>query len=239
MEEAGTARMSMEQTMDAPTGTFSSEAEGVVDFAGQRGQMTMTLSGLPGQDGATIEAVADDFIIYMKSPLLDPVLKGPESWVSIDLQAAGEEMGIDMKALAGQSDPSQMLDYLQGTTDVEEIGTEEVRNVDTTHYRFKLDFEELAETGPEEIRESVKVMVEDFGFRALPGEIWLDEQGLVRRLFYEFEYRLPDAAEDGTFGPLKQEMTIDYYDFGVPVNIEVPPKDDVIDLQELMEGASP
>ena len=51
-------------------------------------------------------------------------------------------------------------------------------------------------------------------------DAWIDDEGLLRRI------RIPFG---GTDGPVE---VIDLYDFGVPVDIEAPPADEVISEDE-------
>lgn len=239
-EQAGTARMSMDMEMDGPTGLVTSTAEGAFDMASKRGHMTMEMdmaeapAGTP--DMGQIEAVFDGTVIYMKMPALSAQFPGDKPWISFDLQKAGEQLGLDMGALmqSGTSDPTQTLQYLRGASgDVEVVGEEEVRGVAATHYRAAVSFAKIVEQAPDEVRAAVEATVaqleEWVGSDEMPIDVWIDSEGRMVRQTQNFEYVAGPAA--GT----SVTMTMEMYDFGVDVEVEVPPASDVTDIGELME----
>jgi hypothetical protein len=239
-EQAGTARMSMDMEMDGPSGLITSTAEGAFDMASKRGHMTMEMdmaeapAGTP--DMGQIEAVFDGTVIYMKMPALSAQIPGGKPWISYDLQKAGEQLGLDLGALmqAGTSDPTQSLQYLRGASgDVEVIGEEEIRGVTATHYRASVSFAKIAEQAPEEAREAVEATVKQLeewvGADEMPIDVWIDSEGRMVRQTQSFEYAAGPAS--GT----SVTMTMEMYDFGVDVDIEVPPASDVTDIGALME----
>jgi hypothetical protein len=105
----------------------------------------------------------------------------------------------------GGTTPDRILSVLRASSkEVEEVGREEVRGVETTHYRAHLDPEkyELYSDG-----EPTKQIV----------DAWVDAAGLVRRL------SMPDGAAT---------MTFELFDFGVKVEVEAPPADEVVSEEE-------
>jgi hypothetical protein len=202
---------------------------GEVDAVSQRMHMTVNYDFAGQTFGA--EMAMDWPVIYMRFPaeLAIPLPKG-KSWIKFDLQKAGKELGIDFQQLmqAGQADPSQGLQYLRGASDVEEVGEESVRGVDATHYRGTVDFRRVARQFPE-LKESIENIIELSKVESVPTDVWIDDDGLVRRM------RL--AYQDMQFAPGQQgdmTMTMELYDFGVEVDVEPPPKDEVVDIQELL-----
>lgn len=239
-EQAGTARMSMEMEMDGPTGTVTTSAEGAFEMTAKRGHMTMQMdmadapAGTP--DMGTIEAIFDGTVIYMKMPALSAQLPGNEPWMSFDLQEAGEQLGMDLGALmqSGSSDPTQILQYLRGASgDVETIGEEEVRGASATHYRASILFDKIVEQSPADVRDAVEMTIDQLkqwmGTDQMPIDVWIDAEGRMVRQVQGFEYASGPAA--GT----SVSMTMEMYDFGVDVNVEIPPPSQVTDLGALME----
>lgn len=235
-EEAGSSRVSMTAAIkDVPGGPFTFTGEG--EFNRERGHMTMDMSSLgeatQGALSGEMELVFDRLILYMKFPAaITEQLPGGKSWVRIDLRQAGKELGIDLEELmqVQQSDPTQALQYLRGASDdFEEVGQEDVRGVETTHYRGTIDLRKAAEQVPEEARESFERATELLGTNKLPFDVWIDEDGMARRMKYE--QALPGAGgETATMA-----LTMEFFDFGIEVNIEPPPADEVIDIQELIQ----
>jgi hypothetical protein len=233
--DAGSARVSFTGTVAGiPGGPFTMTGEG--EFAGQRGRMTFDMSdfaeGTGGAFGGEMEMVMDRFVIYMKfPPELAAQLPGGRPWLKIDLKQAGKELGIDFEELMQfqQADPTQSLQYLRGASeDFEEIGSEEVRGVETTHYRGTVDLHKVAEQAPEDARAAFERVIDLVGVDEMPFEVWIDDEGLARRMKYE----QPLPAADGSQG--RMELTMEMYDFGVEVDVEPPPANEVTDLQELI-----
>lgn len=238
-EEAGSSRVSMSATIKGvPGGPFTFTGEG--EFDRERGHMTLDMSELGAATGGAfageLEMILEDFVMYMKFPeAITEQLPGGKSWVRIDLRGAGKELGIDLEELmqVQQSDPTQALQYLRGASDdFEEVGEEEVRGVATTHYRGTIDLRKAAEQLPEDARESVERAIELMGTVELPFDVWIDDDGMARRMKYE--QPLPSAG--GEAGAM--ELTMELFDFGVEVDVEPPPNDEVIDIQGLIGAGS-
>jgi hypothetical protein len=98
-----------------------------------------------------------------------------------------------------------------------------------------VDLDKVAARAPAEQREPVRTQIRALKQRAnvekVPVEVWVDEDGLVRREVLRYE--------DMRFAPGQTgDMTIrmELYDFGVTVDVEPPPGDQVTDLGELLGG---
>jgi len=233
--DAGSARVSFTGTVaGVPGGPFTMTGEG--EFAGQRGRMTFDMSefaeGTGGAFGGEMEMVMDRFVIYMKfPPELAAQLPGGKAWLKIDLREAGKALGLDLEELLQfqQADPTQSLQYLRGASDdFERVGSEQVRGVETTHYRGTVDLHKVAEQAPEGARATFERIIDLMGVSKLPVEVWIDDEGLARRMKYE----QPLPAADGSQATM--ELTMEMYDFGVEVDVEPPPANEVTDIQELL-----
>ena len=139
----------------------------------------------------------------------------------------GAQMGINLEAFR-QTGAGQLA-YLSEVADVEEVGTETVRDAETTHYRFTTDLAELAESGPEELRSSFEQMIEITGSDEIPTEVWIDGDDRVRRLVTDVEMDLQGQQ-------VSQLSTIEYYEFGVQFDVQPPPEEDTVDITELGGG---
>jgi hypothetical protein len=167
---------------------------------------------------------------------VQPGLKG---WIRFDLQALGEEAGLDfdqLMQLGSQSDPSQALAYLRAASDdIQEVGSEEVRGVETTHYRMTVDLARVAAAAPPAQREALQAQVDELieksRIQNVPTDVWIDEDGLVRRQRLTYENM---AFAPGVHGDMT--MTMELFDFGVDVEVDPPPASQVVDLQELLKG---
>jgi hypothetical protein len=166
----------------------------------------------------------------MRIPFLNASLPGVKPWLKLDLDRSARSSGLDFSGflqLGRGGDPTQTLRYLRAAGDVKRVGTETVRGVETTHYHATIDLEKVPSTvrpaDRARTRRAVRRLEQVTGLRSLPVDVWADAQDRVRRL------RIDEALNLGTG---TAEMTVDsqLYDFGVPVEVTLPPASDVTDL---------
>ena len=248
-----TVRMAYETTAKAESSKFSSRSvisglprqqgmprsfaitgEGVGDLRGENGQMVMRMPMIGEMEVRYVGSV-----MYQKMPESFAAQMPPgKKWVEIDYEKMMQkEYGSSFSEMQEgmQGVPSDQLAYLRGVSDsVEELGTEEIRGVATTHYRADVDLDKAAPENPE-ARRAYEEMMASMRTQEIPTEVWIDDEGRVRR----YEMTMPVAPPEGT-APAEQGdptmvMTAEYYDFGTPVRVEAPPKDRTIPLDKLME----
>src|SRR5947208_2403784 len=145
---AGSARVSFTATVNAPgQKVVSFDGNGSLDYRTKRGKLTYDISKLIGTTGLSggngrAEVIIEDQIIYMKFPLLTQQIPGGKDWIKLDLQKLSKAQGFNLGSLAqlSQSDPTQALQYLRAaSSDVQTVGKEQVRGVETTHYKLTVD----------------------------------------------------------------------------------------------------
>jgi len=235
--DAGSARIALRITLGADQDQLEIEGEGITDFDAESAQVTMDLGalfeafGLPGGDG-TMEARSFGSQVYIRAPILTQLLGVSTPWVGMDLdRIADEELGADLGQLNSFSnnDPRQTLAILEGSTEgaIEEIGEETIRDVDTTHYRAKVDLRRAYErSGAIVDRERFDAFLDQLGSETLDVDAWIDEDGLPRRIAYETPF--PGGGEEAA------RLAMDLYDFGTDVDLSPPPENEVSDLLELI-----
>jgi hypothetical protein len=64
-------------------------------------------------------------------------------------------------------------------------------------------------------------------------EVWLDLQGLPRKVNYAFDYNPPDGAPAGTPDG-RMTVSSELYDYGADVDVNLPPANKVSDFFDLM-----
>jgi hypothetical protein len=226
---AGTARF--ELTFEAGQTSFA--AEGAFDYDAQKTRMTIDLGSLGaalGTKDSTLEAVLDGKVFYMRFPTLTGFIKPGRPWLKLDLEKLAAQSGADLSQLdqLSYADPAQTLAYLQGAGDFAEVGKDDVRGVETTHYKGTIDLEEAVANAPGEQREQLEQLLEQANVSDFPAEAWIDADGYLRRL----TMTIPTAG----YAPLAGgdfTMTMELFDFGAGVDIDVPPDHQVTDLSEL------
>ena len=224
-EEAGTARIESEQITSAQGQELTTTLEGTVDLASGDSDSTLELS-LPGQETQSSQLITKDSIAYIESGAF-PGAPTDAEWISIDFEAVGDQMGINLEAF--RQNGAGQLAYLSEVADIEEVGTETVRDAETTHYRFVTDLTALAENGPEELRSSYEQLMQITGTEEIPTQVWIDGDNLVRRIVTDFEIEQQGQQ-------ISQQSTIEYYEFGIEVDVQPPPESDTVDITELGGG---
>jgi hypothetical protein len=242
--DAGSARMSM--TMTVPGVDHASlTADGITDFASGNSQMTMDMGALMGLAGAgdalgggdfTVEMRMVDGVVYMRYPEMMSQFLGGKPWISIDATAALGTENPGMTGPLGQADPTKFLEYLATVSSgVEETGRETVRDVETTKYHAVIDFEKAVEqvapetfemlgVEPNELADELAQMQSVIGAE-LPVDVWVDDDGLLRRMRMEMTIEGQSATVD-----------MEMFDYGVDVAVEAPPADEVGDMSSLLGG---
>ena len=225
-------RVALNATVDTPEQDTPTKmtGRGVVDPRGRRGRQTLTFGGIE------MEQVYAGFVFYMRSPVFAAALPKGKSWVRMDVQRLGRRLGLDFGQMAS-GDPSQSLDQLRAVSgDVERLGRDRVRGVAATHYRATVDLRRYPNLVPPArraaVRAGVKRIAELTGLERFPQEVWVGSDGRIRRLALEYSVRPP-----GVDGKVTTKLTMELYGFGVPVEVDVPPEDEVEDFTEIASGA--
>lgn len=205
--DAGSSRMTMDMSMSLGGSGFSVEGEGSFDYDEQVGEMRMTITGdgLPGAQ--SMEMIVDGEYLYVKTP---PGL-GTPGWTRMDMsEVAGGTSQFSQ-------DPTQYLDFLRGAgEDIEEVGTEEIDGVSTTYYKADLSLEAIIEQAPEDEAEALRSQLESLGGdETIPSEVWIDEDGLPRRIKLTMHVESEGQSADMT-------ITMDLFDYGTEVDVEPP-----------------
>jgi hypothetical protein len=219
--EAGSARIDM--TVSAAG--VEVHGEGVMALDEQLGTLTMDTGA-----GPSIETVFDGQVSYLRSDLFGPLPDGVE-WVRLDAQAVAEsQTGVDISQLATtDQNPTDALGALEAVADdgVEEVGEDDVRGVEATHYRATVDLlAAIEEAEAVTDREAFEHLADVYGDDPAEIDVWIDDDGRVVRQATSFEV----AGSELT-------TTIELYDFGTDVDVEVPSESESVDLLDLLPAA--
>lgn len=198
-------------------GSIEMEMGGEADLAAEAVSMKLDFGSLmagfgdlgempPGLDGDIEMRVIGD-TAYMSSDLFGDLGLG-SGWLAVPLGAAGDLFGSG--GLVPSGGPEEMFESLEGVASVEIVGTETVRGTETTRVRAEID------------PELFDAVAGDTGMHVAPVEIWIDEVGLMHR------FSMTAAEVSGAF-----TMTMDVFDYGADVDIEVPSDVTVLDGEML------
>lgn len=237
--EAGTLHEDLKMSVSAAGESLSISGEADIDNEHERVDMTMDLGMLGGE----MEILMDGGVVYMRSPMFQDT--GTE-WVSMDPSKMDPAAAAQLGGFgAGTTDPSAYVGLFAGVFDVKVSGEEELKGVPTTHYVGTIDLKKVLKGFSDVVgdhtdaatKKQLKAAVKQFESlgidEKIPFEIWIDAEGLPRRqrITMDFGKLIPGA--DGA----SMEMTVDFSDFGKPVNIEIPQPSEVTDMTDAMADA--
>jgi hypothetical protein len=231
------ARMTIEGGLEIPGSGAALMMAGQGEYNGKTGLSRITIgTDLPPEAAAQvpggrfeIEQVSETrpgtAVMYMRSPAFGQLPGGAE-WMKLDLS---EEVGGQMQSL----DPRDQLEMLRSSEDFEELGTERIRGVPTTHYKATVDqgdeVERLRDEGEDTAADALETVIDaNDGVDTVGVEAWVARDKTIRRLEMEIPFSL-GASPAGT----SMLMTLELYDFGIEPHIELPSESDVFDASDI------
>jgi hypothetical protein len=249
-DSAKTAQMAATMSIDMPLlpNPVQFTMDGALALDGSRADLKMDMSSMlsmiPGApsslvvearvvDGVTYVDFGDFFGALEQSHPVPPSLQGVK-WLKVDVAgASGTPNGTSPGSF------TQYLQYLRGVAAgrVHEIGGETIRGVATTHYQAQIDKSHLLdELG--KARDSLPSAEQKLLDQGLVGvdsnptvDVWIgDADHLVHRLMLAMDMSAAGQS-------MHMNLSLDLYDFGVPVDVEAPPASQVRDLSDLAQLA--
>jgi hypothetical protein len=188
-----TVRIEMTAIPKAQTAVDTIVCEGAVDYENDRARMICDLGALGRTE--TITMGRANYERAEGGPFEDSTRADDKRWTKHTVNDDVDEL-TDI-------DPSRQLALLRsGARRTEEIGGDQIRGVPTLHYRLVVEASKVGLTRERQ------------GMRELQSiDVWVDADDLLRRL--RFEEDDPDENWHAT-------TTIDFFDFGAPVEIDPP-----------------
>ena len=209
LRDKGSAHLKATMAMQVAGHDVSFVMDGATEFATNRGTFTMSVFG------QTFDFVSDGETVYVHLP---EMLRGSSTaeWVAIPAKAGGFTGTMDST--------TGFLEALRGVAgDVREVGTEDVNGVSTTHYQATIDLQKALDAVPDAQREQARAGLDQLGTGSMPVDVWLSSDGIPVRMVLTMD--APQGA--GLLGGSTMRMTLDLTDFGAPVDVQVPPEDQV------------
>ena len=252
---SGRFSFAMSASIPGEDDAFSLSGEGAFDAASGRSSFALDMSSLakllgglvagfggagggdmPDFDdpaGWKIEVVQDGKVGFVRLPALADQLPDGKTWVrgtGGDVKAGG----LDFESLESftGSDPRDVLEALRGVGgEIETVGSEELRGVETTHYRALVDPARIAKDAAKggagssflDPLTSSPALAD-----AVPLDVWIDADGLVRKIAIEMTSTDPNASSAG-----EASLEFELWDYGKPVDIELPPASQVAEASDL------
>ena len=195
---------------------------GTFDYAAKEGTLDLTLPG-----GTIDQRVVDDTVYLALSQ---------QPGVFYELSLAD----VQGTSLGGSTDPSASFASLASAKDdVEVVGEEKVRDADTTHYRGTLDVKDALASLDGPAKQVAEATIGRSGLDEVPFDAWVDDEGRLRKYVQELE--VPAGPTTGG-QPVQSTTTLELFDFGTEVDVEVPPASAIRDggpLLQALRGGPP
>jgi hypothetical protein len=212
------------------------EDAGVADFDDERSHIRLWLPALgarrQGEVGLPLERLRDGLVVYVTGPDLRRRLG--KRWAKVDLEERAEGVDIDEEALGGwdETNPQQLLDFLQAAGAAQKAGTERIGGVRTTRYDATVQVERyadhlLGDDVDDEVRQVYIVgLLRGLGATSIPVSVWLDDDGLIRRERMTIPVEIVPGEE------VDARMVFDFEDFGPHHDVPPPADADVEDVTD-------
>ncbi len=228
----------------------------------QNQSITMQFGELMGPDGegpgVEVRFVDDDLYVQFVVPEGMQGLIGdamPQGWFTLDAAAAAEMGIVCPSPLPGGTPmggvcqlPNDSTFLIEHVTGAEIVGQDNLDGLAASHVRFTVDAAAVAAEAAAALGGAGGAMPfgGDFGPDELAFDVWIDGDGLIRRLSLDLGAVMeelvgePDGTESDSFGDAFASLlditnVIDYYDYGADITIEAPPADEIVgDLGDLM-----
>jgi hypothetical protein len=233
------ARIELVTTIAGPDGPLRIVHQAAYDRSGDRAEAASDMSAvaaaleeagqpLAGDWSHPTRVVLDADTVYSQlGPMAEELGRRPTDWTRVPLLSVMAQGVTDNDALALVLDPVGPLDLLgRRVIEIGGLGREAVRGVETTHLRASLALDgEMPDGATEPSAGSLEGRLRAAGAEVLPIDVWVDDDGVVRRL----EVSLDDALA-GRSAPTGLTTTFELYDVGGEVEVGIPDDADVIQV---------
>lgn len=229
---AKNAKVELSGDVAAMGQTVTLSGNGAIDFANETFQLNLTVPGM-----GTIEERFLDDIVYVKIPDAQAAQFGGKPWLKIDPKAVSGSGGQNPFGSLDSSNPSQILATLQGAGTVTKVGDEDVRGVRTVHYKADIDVAKAADAQQLTPAQRQQLQQALGGKSTIPADVWLDEQGLVRRLTIDIEATPSAGGTRPSASPtsVKTKISMEFFDYGqANASVSAPPADQVTDFSQIL-----
>ncbi len=249
--------------------SFESDAEG---------DLAALVELPPGLDpefpaGADAEMRYVGGVAYVRPPVPPEVLAElglDEAWYVAEPAAAGDPMAqaigsagvmcifppMGAEPVADCDPVGEINVFLEGASEAEVVGREDVRGVEATRVRFLVSLLDLAgedlgispddgepseggafdDTASDPFAEGIEQI---FGFldAEFEVEVWIDDESLVRRLSFDLASLFAGIAGPEAAAEMPSSLIIlEFYDYDADISVEVPPPESIVDGDLLVGG---
>ena len=230
--EAGTARftLSVEAAAGgASEGAEATVAEGEEDFAEQ-----LRLIRFIGESG-DLATVVDDTTVYVELPATEG-----DDWARVELEELLDDVGFGGPGGLPFQSSADNLNVLENSVVAAAEGeSEDVQGAPATRYDLRIDLDQAAETADGEVNATFEALAESTDVDELEMAVWVDDEDLISRVTYAIDLSqagdVEVATEDAEVDvePTGEaSVTVEYFDYGSTLDIEVPDEASIVDIDE-------
>lgn len=217
-------KLAMEVTYSAPSLATPVTGHGSGSFNARSGRSQVELSiQAPGGATETITSVGDERTVFIRSPKISAGLPNGRTWLGVQ-PLLGHDPQTAFSSGGGAKSTIEMLAAVGD--DVHRVDQQDVRGHPTTRYQGSIDLsrvsEILAEHGEAELAQEYEALASEMP-DSIPVEVWIDRQGLARRIDMVEELPVTDEVTVTT------EMKMEFFDLGAEPKIDLPSADEVFD----------
>lgn len=225
---ATTSRVVVSTTMSSPGTTTTITATGEFDYAHPRGVLR-TGSGL-GLGREEVRYLPPQLYVKFAKAAGAPFPKG-KTWVELSMPSQAAGGSVPFLPLSNvNASPMDLLSTLTAiASKVTDLGPATIRGVAVTHYRVTVDLAKAEAHQLPQARAEFHSFASSLGSATLPVDVWVDGQARVSRIAISF----PMPHGSGMPAGFRVSEAVDYYDFGVPVQVSAPPASEVVSVSEL------
>ena len=225
--------------------------------------ITMRFGEMMGSDGEgpgiEIRFVGgDQFLQFVVSEGMQGFMgeATPEGWFTLDSETAADAGIVCPTPVPGgmpesgvcqlPNDNTFLIEHLNGA---EIVGQDDLGGLAVSHVQFAVDAKALVAQTTTSFGDGAGGLLpfgDDFGPDEFIFDIWIDSDGLIRRLSLDLGAAMEelrgdsDETESDSFGDAFASLfdityVIDYYDYGADITIEAPPADEIVgDFGDMM-----
>ena len=184
-----------------------------------------------------------DGITYLSGPLIHALIDIPTNWISFPAELDQSARSIGSLSFGQFNSQQDILAFLDQVYGVDEIGSEDLRGIATTHYSGVISLATLlTHLHPDELTQieaDIDITLADH-LGDTPIDIWIDDEGIIRRVLLA-----TDFSNYGGVGRYTAEavgaitLRHEIYDIGEAILIDYPPFYDITPVNDtFLEGAA-
>jgi hypothetical protein len=190
-------------------------------------------------EGATVQAVVDGDTAYVNyGEMGSSYGMEADQWLQLGADQLAQSVGsVSGPGGPSPTNPGAFVDLLRGVDADEDLsveGEEEVRGTATTHIIATANLAAAVSAAPAERQAGIEQQFGSLGQEEIPVHVWLAGDGLPRRIEI-----ISEPGQVQTLNGAGLTVVVEAFDYGEPVEIEVPSGDAVVDGSSLVPATPP